>query len=140
MSLKDLGCVKTCAREEGAELFVASAVGFQIDEIEKKFLHANSILEFSDSQDPSATLTAHRREHRQAAGADKEKDGRREANTPSTRLTHFHNISHWLWSDEPWGGSGGYHVAYGATGHCGCVFAELEFVFCVSSSSARSHS
>jgi hypothetical protein len=28
----------------------------------------------NDAPDPSATLTAHRREHRQAAGADKEKD------------------------------------------------------------------
>jgi hypothetical protein len=59
----DLGCVETCAREEGAELLsllsspnaVASAIGFQIDEIEMKFLHANSILEFSHSQDPKRT-------------------------------------------------------------------------------------
>jgi hypothetical protein len=62
MSPNDLGCVETCAREEGAELSspnaVASAVGFQIDEIEMKFLHANSILEFSHSQDPSRTLSS----------------------------------------------------------------------------------
>jgi hypothetical protein len=34
---------------------VASAVGLQIDEIETKFLHSNSILEFSHSQDPERT-------------------------------------------------------------------------------------
>jgi hypothetical protein len=38
---------------------VASALGFQIDEIEMKFLHANSILEFLRSQDPFATLAGH---------------------------------------------------------------------------------
>jgi hypothetical protein len=51
--------VKTCVRYDRAELFsllssllptaVASAVGLQTDEIETKFLHANSILEFSHS-------------------------------------------------------------------------------------------
>jgi len=35
---------------------VASAVGLQTDEIETKFLHANSILEFSHSLDPKRTL------------------------------------------------------------------------------------
>jgi len=57
MSPTGLGCVKTSAREEGAELFsllsspdsVASVFVCQIDEVETKFLSANSISEFSHS-------------------------------------------------------------------------------------------
>jgi len=60
MSLLGLGCVKTSAREEGAELFsllsspdsVASVFVCQIDEVETKFLSANSISEFSHSLGP----------------------------------------------------------------------------------------
>src|ERR1022692_3664867 len=37
---------------------VASAVGLQTDEIETKFLHANSILEFSHSLGPSRRATS----------------------------------------------------------------------------------
>ena len=64
MSAVGLGCVKTCAREGGAELFSLLSFpnsnrqrfGFQIDEIETKFLHANSILEFSHSQRPISDM------------------------------------------------------------------------------------
>jgi hypothetical protein len=57
MSVVGLGCVKTCAREEAAELFsllsspdgVHQRVYFSIDKIETNFLSANSISEFSHS-------------------------------------------------------------------------------------------
>ena len=51
------GCVKTCSREHRAELvsvlsppdMAASGFVFQVDEVETKFLTANSISEFSHS-------------------------------------------------------------------------------------------
>ena len=58
MSLLGLGCVKTSVREERAELFSLLSspdsgrhcfLVFQIDEVETKFLSANSISEFSHS-------------------------------------------------------------------------------------------
>jgi hypothetical protein len=59
----DLGCVKTCERDEAAELFSllsspdvgVSVFAFSIDEAETKFLFANPIFEFSYSQDPIRT-------------------------------------------------------------------------------------
>jgi hypothetical protein len=66
MSADGLGCVKTCARDEGAELFSLLSSPdsgrqrfvFQIDEVETKFLYANSISEFSHSLGPSRHFAA----------------------------------------------------------------------------------
>jgi len=63
-SAHGLGCVKKCAREKDAELFSLlsspdSVAGFfvcQIDEVETKFLSANSISEFSHGLGPKRHL------------------------------------------------------------------------------------
>jgi hypothetical protein len=57
MSALGRGCVKTCAREEGAELFSLSLLPtvahsvfvYQIDEVRTKVVSANSTSEFSHS-------------------------------------------------------------------------------------------
>jgi hypothetical protein len=62
----DLGCVKTCAHEKCAELFSLLSCPdnhhqrfcfFKMIEVKTKFPFANSISEFSRSQDPSRTFT-----------------------------------------------------------------------------------
>jgi hypothetical protein len=60
----DLRCVKTCAHEKCAELFSLlsrpdsrppALLFFKMIEVETKFPFANSISEFSRSQDPKRT-------------------------------------------------------------------------------------
>jgi hypothetical protein len=49
---RDAGGLLTATNLDVDQLRSIAVVGFKIDEMETKFLHANSILEFSHSQDP----------------------------------------------------------------------------------------